>query len=84
MQKVIMESMTDGKGMPRVVSTPGAPAFDYKAEADKAKSNQSPELKALLEEAKKPGGAIIRPPKTAAPPPGEENPPPPKVKKPVN
>jgi hypothetical protein len=33
---------------------PGAPAFDYKAEVAKAKASQSPELTALLADAKKP------------------------------
>jgi hypothetical protein len=67
MQKVIMESLTDGQGMPRVTATPGSAAFDYKAEVEKAKANQSPDLKALIEEAKKPGGSVVRPP-TATPP----------------
>jgi hypothetical protein len=67
MQKVIMESLTDGEGMPRIVATAGEPAFDYKAEVEKAKTSQTPELKALVEEAKKPGGSVIRPP-TIQPP----------------
>ena len=63
-QKVIMELMTDGKGMPKLVITPGAPAFDYKAEVAKAKAGQSDAFKALVEESKKPKDAIIRPPAT--------------------
>ena len=43
-----------GESTPRVVLKPGAPAFDYKAEVAKAKATQSAELKALLEDAKKP------------------------------
>ncbi|MGI8604635.1 MAG: hypothetical protein ACR2OZ_16815 [Verrucomicrobiales bacterium] len=68
MQKVIMESLTDGQGMPRLVATVGSPVFDYKAEVEAAKSKQGPEVKALIEEAKKPGGSVIRPP--AGTPPG--------------
>jgi hypothetical protein len=81
MQRVIMESITDGKGMPRVVASPGAPAFDYKAEVEKAKTTQSPEVKALLEEAKKPAASVIRPPKPppAAPAPKPAAPPPAKI-----
>jgi hypothetical protein len=79
MQKVIMESITDGKGMPRIVATAGAPAFDYKAEVEKARAGQSPEVKALLEEAKKPGGSVIRPPRTTQP--AGEAPEPPAPKK---
>ena len=67
MQKVIMESITDGSGMPRVVAAPGAAAFDYKAEVEKAKASQSPEVKALLEEVKKPAGSVVRPPRVAPP-----------------
>lgn len=65
LQKVIMESMTDGKGMPKLVIAPGAAAFDYKAEVGKAKAGQSVAFKALLEEAKKPKDAVIRPPASA-------------------
>jgi hypothetical protein len=67
MQKVIMESITDGKGMPKIVATAGAPAFDYKAEVEKAKASQTAEVKSLLDEAKKPTGAVIRPPRATSP-----------------
>lgn len=63
MQKLLMESLTGGKGLPLVKATPGKPVFDYKAEAAKAKAGQSAELKALQAEAAKPQGAVIRPPK---------------------
>ncbi len=63
MQKTIMESLTDGQGLPTVELTPGSPAFDYAAEVAKAKNGQSEAFKELLAEAQKPkGGAIIRPP----------------------
>lgn len=62
MQKTIMESMTDGKGLPKVTLTPGAPAFDYAAEVAKAKAGQTDAFKSLLAEATKPKGAVIRPP----------------------
>jgi hypothetical protein len=65
MQKVIMESMTDGKGLPQVTLTPGGPAFDYEAEVAKAKAGQTDAFKALLAEANKPKGAVIRPPGAA-------------------
>ena len=67
LQKLVMDAMTDGKGMPQVTVKPGAPALDYKAEIAKALAGQSPELKALIEEAKKPGGAVIRPPRPGGP-----------------
>lgn len=66
MQKAIMESLTDGKGMPTIELTPGEPIIDYDAEVAKAKAGQSAALKALLAEAAKPkGGAVIRPPAPA-------------------
>ncbi len=67
LQKLVMDAVTDGKGMPQVTLKPGSPAFDYKAEVAKAEAGQSSELKALLEEAKKPGGAVIRPPRPGGP-----------------
>lgn len=68
MQKTIMESLTDGKGMPKVELTPGAPAFDYAAESAKARAGQTDALKELLAEAGKPkGGPIVRPPGGGAP-----------------
>jgi hypothetical protein len=66
MQKTIMESLTEGKGMPKVELTPGAPAFDYAAEVAKAKAGQSDAFKALLAEASAPkGGPVVRPPGAA-------------------
>jgi hypothetical protein len=62
MQKVIMESMTDGKGLPTLELKPGAPVFDYAAEVAKAKAGQTEAFKALLAESAKPKGAVIRPP----------------------
>lgn len=62
MQKALMESLTDGKGMPSIELKPGEPILDYDAEVAKARENQTPALKALLEEAAKPKGAVIRPP----------------------
>jgi len=68
MQKTIMESLTDGQGLPKMTLTPGAPVFDYAAEVAKAKDAQSDAFKALLAEAEKPqGGAVIRPPGTGTP-----------------
>ena len=43
-----------GEAAPRVTIRPGAAVFDYAAEAAKAAAAQSPELKAILEEASKP------------------------------
>lgn len=43
-----------GAASPKLVIKPGAASFDYAAEVAKAKANQSPELKKLLEEAAKP------------------------------
>ncbi len=61
-QKALFEGMTDGQGLPKLVVTPGKAVFDYKAEVEKARAGQSAELKALLEDAKKPASAVIRPP----------------------
>jgi len=65
LQKVIMESMTDGKGLPKVDLKPGTPAFDYDAEVTKAKAGQTDAFKALQAEAAKPKSAVIRPPGAA-------------------
>lgn len=46
--------MFGGDGKMRVVLKPGEPAFPYAAEVAKAKASVTPELKALLEDAKKP------------------------------
>jgi len=62
MQKMIMESITDGQGLPRLVVTPGASVFDYKAEVAKVTAGQSAELKALITDSKKPKEAVVRPP----------------------
>ena len=43
-----------GAASPKLVIKPGAASFDYAAEVAKAKANQSPELKKLLEEAAQP------------------------------
>jgi hypothetical protein len=43
-----------GEGTPTVVMKPGAAAFDYSAAVAKAKASQTPELKALIADAKKP------------------------------
>ena len=43
-----------GAASPKLVIKPGAASFDYAAEVAKAKANQSPELKKLLEEAANP------------------------------
>ncbi len=48
------ESMGAAFEKMRVVMKPGDAAFDYKAEVAKAKAAETPELKELLEEAKKP------------------------------
>lgn len=52
----LFESMFGGDGKMRVTLKPGEPAFDYAAAVAKAKADESPELRALLEEAKKPAG----------------------------
>lgn len=62
---LVMETMTDGKGMPKVVITPGKPMFDYKKEVEEAKANPSEALKQLQQEAKP--GSIIRPPAVQRP-----------------
>jgi hypothetical protein len=62
LQEAIMESLTDGKGLPKVELTPGQPVIDYDAEVAKAKAGQTEAFKALLAEATKPKGAVIRPP----------------------
>lgn len=68
LQKTIMESLTGGKGLPKIEVKPGAPAFDYAAEVAKAKAGQTDAFKALLAEATKPkGGAVIRPPGGSTP-----------------
>jgi len=46
--------MFGGDGKIRVVLKPGEPAFDYAAAVAKARTDQSPELLSLLEDAKKP------------------------------
>jgi hypothetical protein len=46
--------MFGGDGKMHVTIKPGEPAFNYADAVAKAKASQSPELKALLEEAKKP------------------------------
>jgi len=46
--------MFGGDGKIRVVLKPGEPAFDYAAAVAKARADQSPELRSLLEDAKKP------------------------------
>ena len=63
LQKSIMESLTGGKGLPKIELKPGEPAFDYAAEVAKAKAGQTDAFKALLADSAKPkGGAVIRPP----------------------
>jgi hypothetical protein len=68
MQSVIMESLTDGKGLPKLELKPGDPVIDYDAEVAKAKAGQTEAFKALLAEAAKPRGAVIRPPGAAPQP----------------
>ena len=46
-----------GEAAPKLVIKPGAPSFDYAAEAAKATAAQTPELKKILEEASKPAAA---------------------------
>ncbi len=60
-----------GEVNPKIVFKSGADVFDYAAETEKAKSTQSPELKALLEEAGKSGGKV-KLPGGAAPAPGKK------------
>ena len=52
--EVFFQNAFGGDGKLRVVLKPGAPAFDYAAEVARAKAAESPDLKAMLEEAKKP------------------------------
>jgi len=65
LQKAIMESMTEGKGLPKVELKPGAPIVDYAAEVAKAKAGQTEAFKALLAEATKPKESVVRPPGAA-------------------
>jgi hypothetical protein len=62
LQRAIMESMTEGKGLPAVQLTPGKPVIDYPAEVAKAAANQTDTFKSLLAEATKPKDAVVRPP----------------------
>lgn len=61
LQKVVMESLTDGSGMPKVVATPGEPVFDYKAEVEKARSAQTPETLDILKAAENAGKVVLPP-----------------------
>jgi hypothetical protein len=67
LQQSIMESLTGGKGLPKVALTPGQPLFDYSAELAKAKAGQTEAFKTLLAEATKPKESVIRPPSGARP-----------------
>lgn len=62
LQRAIMESMTEGKGLPEVQLTPGKPVIDYSAEVAKAAASQTESFKSLLAEAQKPKDAVVRPP----------------------
>ncbi|MFN0126375.1 MAG: hypothetical protein ACKV19_06795 [Verrucomicrobiales bacterium] len=50
----LMKVIFGGDGKMRLKMKPGDPAFDYAAAVAKAKADESPELRALLEDAKKP------------------------------
>ena len=60
-----MKTVFGGDANPKIVVKPGNDAFDYAAETEKAKAAQSDELKALIEQAGKPG--VKLPGKPAAP-----------------
>ena len=52
--EAFLSGMGGPNGKVRVVMKPGTPAFDYKAEVEKAKASVSPELTALLADAANP------------------------------
>jgi hypothetical protein len=56
-----LKAVYGGEANPRIVVKPGADAFDYAAETEKAKAAQSAELKSLLEETGKSGSGIKLP-----------------------
>lgn len=61
-----LKGIYGGSANPKIVFKPGADAFDYAAETEKAKATQSDELKAILEQVGKSGKVKL--PGSATPP----------------
>ncbi len=66
-----LKEVYGGSANPRIVIKPGADAFDYAAETEKAKAAQSDELKSLIEESGK-AGKVKLPGGSEAPAPGKK------------
>ena len=66
-----LKTVYGGSTNPKIVIKPGADAFDYAGETEKAKAGQSAELKTLIDDASKAGGGVKLPdtakPKKPAP-----------------
>ncbi len=62
-----LKTVYGGATNPKITIKPGADAFDYIGETEKAKAGQSAELKTLIEDASKAGGGVKLPDSAPAP-----------------